>query len=121
MKRTLALLGLLLGFTVGSAAAQTSVRLSVGFGDPYLSGFVVVGSPSYYDYPAYVHPVYVRERRLWVVRRYEFDRWNHDRGWHRGWYKRDRDDWRGDRDGRRMDRDDWRRDRDGGGRDREDR
>ncbi len=103
MKRTLTLLGLLVALTTGAAAAQTSVRLSVGFGDPYLSGYVVVGTPTYYPY-YFEHPIYIPQRRIFVVPRYEFDRWSHDRGWHRGWYKRDRDRWR--------DRDDWRRDDD---------
>lgn len=104
MKRTLALLSLLAAFATGAASAQTSVRLSVGFGDPYLSGYVVVGTPTYYPY-YFAHPIYVPERRIFVVPRYQFDRWRHDRGWHRGWNQRgDRNDWR-------RDRNDWRRDR----------
>lgn len=93
MKRTLALLSLLAAVATGAASAQTSVRLSVGFGNPYVSGFVIVGEPF-----LFAHPIYIPERRVWVVRRYEYERWQHDRwrfdrGRHRGWDRHADRDW----------------------------
>lgn len=53
MQRTILLAGLALALTAGTASAQTSVELSLGFGvpRPYVSGYVFVGRP-------YVRPVY---------------------------------------------------------------
>jgi len=99
MKRTLTLLGLLVTLVAGTAAAQASIQVAVGFGTPRLSGYVVVGDPSYF-----AHPIFLPARRVWVVPRYEFDRWRHDRAWDRRSDRgRDRDD-RHDRDDRGRDR-----------------
>jgi hypothetical protein len=53
MKRALLLAGLGVMLAAGTASAQTSVQLSIGFGvpRPYLSGVVIVGRPL-------VRPVY---------------------------------------------------------------
>lgn len=92
MKRTLILVGLLLGLTSGVAAAQTRVGVSLSFGDPHFAGQVVIGRPYYYSYarPYYYRyrpsPVIVVARRYYpapvvVVRRYR----HHDRRYHRNW------------------------------------
>ena len=90
MKRTLLLVGLLLGLGTGVAAAQVGVSLS--FGDPHFHGQVVVGRPYYHRYarPHYhrysAAPVivvaprrYYAPRRVVVVRPHR-----HFRG-HRHW------------------------------------
>ena len=59
MKRTLILLGLLLGLAIGIAPAQTRVGVVVSFGDPYVAGRVVIGRPYYHRY---AHPYYYRYR-----------------------------------------------------------
>ncbi len=53
MKKTMLLAGLALALTAGTASAQTSVQLSLGFGvpRPYVTGYVFVGRP-------YLRPVY---------------------------------------------------------------
>ena len=93
MKRTLILVGLLLGLTTGVAAAQTRVGVSLSFGDPYFSGQVAIGRPFYYRYarPYYhryrpapvivVSPRYYPAPRVVVVRRGRY----HGRRYHRHW------------------------------------
>jgi len=120
MKRIAMLIGLALLFAAGTASAQTSVQLSLGFGAPrpYVSGDVFIGRSffrpvyrPYYYYP-YHYPYYFFEplprfygspRRVFI---YERD--------HR-YYRRDFD--RRDLDPRDFDRD---RDRDRRFRDRDD-
>ena len=52
MKRLILSLGFLLVFGTATAAAQTHVSLSIGFGVPvYVPGVVVVGRPSFYRPP----------------------------------------------------------------------
>jgi hypothetical protein len=53
MRKTILLAGLALMLAAGTASAQTSVRLSLGFGvpRPYVSGYVFVGRP-------HLRPVY---------------------------------------------------------------
>ena len=56
------------GMAAAPAAAQTRVSVSVGFGDPYVSGYVVVGRPGYryrryYDRLYYQRPYYYRYDR----------------------------------------------------------
>ena len=53
MKRIMFLTGLVFLLAAGTASAQTSVRLSIGFGvpSPYVSGYVLIGRP-------HVRPVY---------------------------------------------------------------
>ena len=90
MKRVLVLVGLLFALTTSVAAAQTSVGVSLSFGDPYFAGQVVIGRP-YYPYAyRYAHPYYYRYRpapryyvapRVIVVRPYRY----HARRYHRGW------------------------------------
>ncbi|OLC06395.1 MAG: hypothetical protein AUH41_12955 [Gemmatimonadetes bacterium 13_1_40CM_66_11] len=94
MKRILVIVGLLFGLATGVAQAQTRVGVSLSFGDPYLGGHVVIGSPYYYRYsrPYYYryHPapyivvapgVYRAPRVIVVrphrgyVRRYHRGRW----------------------------------------------
>ena len=93
MKRTLILVGLLLGLTSAVAAAQTSVGISLSFGDPHFAGQVVIGRPYYYSYarPYYYRyrpaPVIVVARRYYparhvvVVQRHRY----HGRRYHRHW------------------------------------
>lgn len=59
MKRTLIVVGLLLGLVSGVAQAQTRVGVVVSFGEPHLSGQVVIGRPYYYRY---ARPYYYRYR-----------------------------------------------------------
>jgi len=83
MKRILIVVGLLFGLASGVATAQTSVGVSLSFGDPYLAGQVVIGRPYYHRYS---HPYYYRYRpsyqapRVIVVRPY---RYHHPRRYHR--------------------------------------
>jgi hypothetical protein len=93
MKRTVIILGLLLGLAAGIATAQTRVGVSLSFGDPYLAGHVVIGRPYYlrYAHPYYyryrptrvivVEPRYYRAPRVVVVRPHR----RYARGYHRGW------------------------------------
>lgn len=62
MKRIALLTGLVLVFAAGTASAQTSVRLSIGFEvpRPYVSGIVVIGRP--HMRPVY-RPSHFRHRR----------------------------------------------------------
>jgi hypothetical protein len=82
MKRMLVVVGLLFSLTTGVAAAQTRVGVSLSFGDPYLSGQVVIGRPYY---PRYAHPYYYHYRpsyrapRVIVVRPHRY----HPRRYHR--------------------------------------
>jgi hypothetical protein len=93
MKRVLLLAGLAIVFAAGTASAQTSVHLSVGFGvpRPYVSGYVIVGRPlvrpvyrpyCYRQGTAFRHGgrrvVVVREPRRVTVVRHERER--HERG-----------------------------------------
>ena len=65
-------------FAVAPAAAQTRVSVSVGFGDPYLSGYVAVGRPGYdlyydrdyhrYYYRPYRYRYYHRRQSIVIVR-----------------------------------------------------
>lgn len=59
MKRTLIVVGLLLGIATGVAQAQTRVGVSLSFGDPYFAGQVVIGQPYYHRY---ARPYYYRYR-----------------------------------------------------------
>jgi hypothetical protein len=47
MKQIMILTGLVFLLAAGTASAQTSVRLSIGFGvpSPYVSGYVLIGRP----------------------------------------------------------------------------
>ena len=136
MKKIALLFGLVLLAAAGTASAQTSVDIQLGFGvpRPYIAGDVFIGRsfvrpvyrPFYYYYPTrypyyFYEPlplwygpqrrvvIYERDRRFF---RRDFDR---DREWQREWYRNHRDrDW--DR-GRGRDRD---RDRDWNHRDRHD-
>lgn len=61
MKRTLILVGLLLGLATGVVQAQTRVGVSLSFGDPYFGGQVVIGRPYYHRYARpYYHRYYPR-------------------------------------------------------------
>jgi hypothetical protein len=104
MKRTTLLTGLVFLLAAGTASAQTSVRLSIGFGvpSPYVSGYVLIGRPHVrpvYRPTAFHHrhhlrrivvispPVFRGPSRLIVVER------SHDRPErHRGADRRGRDD-----------------------------
>jgi hypothetical protein len=127
MKRILLLAGFATLFAAGTASAQTSVRLSFGFGvpRPYISGDVFIGRsfirpvyrPYYYYYPNR-YPYYFYElqprwygphRRVIIYERdhrfyrRDFDR---DRAWERG-HGRGRDrDREFDRDRRHRNRND---------------
>lgn len=75
MKRTLILVGLLLGLATGVTQAQTRVGVAVTFGDPHFAGQIVIGRPYYrpyyYRYHRFHHPapvIVVREQRVVVVR-----------------------------------------------------
>ena len=86
MKRTLILVGLLLGLATGVASAQTHVGVTLSFGDPYVAGHVVIGRPYYRPYYRYhrYYPapvVVVREPRVVVVRPHRY----HARRYHRSW------------------------------------
>ncbi|HET9385717.1 MAG TPA: hypothetical protein VFO67_11255 [Gemmatimonadales bacterium] len=74
MKRTLIVVGLLLGLVSGVARAQTRVGVTVTFGDPYFNGHVVIGQPHYYRYarPYYYQyrPYYHRAPVVVVVPRH---------------------------------------------------
>jgi hypothetical protein len=59
MKRTLILVGLLFGLTAGVSQAQTRVGVSLSFGEPYVSGHVIIGRPYYHRH---AHPYYYRYR-----------------------------------------------------------
>jgi hypothetical protein len=101
MRRIILLLGTLGLVGVGAASAQTRARISVGFGGPDVSGYVVVGHPWYYS--PYRRPLvlvrpYDRPRRIVVYRRPwggeflrrdfdrdDFRRDGRERGWGRGW------------------------------------
>jgi hypothetical protein len=65
MRKTILLAGLALMLAAGTASAQTSVRLSLGFGvpRPYVSGYVFVGR-------SHLRPVY----RPYLYRRYLYHR-----------------------------------------------
>jgi hypothetical protein len=106
MKRITLLLGLVLMFAAGTASAQTSVQLSLGFGvpRPYVSGDVFVGRPFlrpvyrpyfHHPYPFYRRPVplfFGPPRRVIVVERgrgHRFERRDFDRD---DRFRRDRDD-----------------------------
>ncbi len=67
MRKTMLLTGLVLACAAGTASAQTSVRLSLGFGvpRPYLSGSVFVGRP-------HLRPVY----RPYLYRPYLYHRYH---------------------------------------------
>ncbi len=97
MRRIILLLGTLGLLGAGAASAQTRARISVGFGGPDVSGYIVVGDPWYYS-PYQGGVVLVRPygppRRIVVLRRPrrdEFFRRDFDRddfrrgGWGRGW------------------------------------
>lgn len=76
MKRTLILVGLLLGLATGVARAQTRVGV-------YFAGRVVVGRPYYHRYARpYYHRyrIVVAEPRIVVVRPHR-----HNVRYHRGW------------------------------------
>jgi hypothetical protein len=62
MKRIMILTGLVFLLAAGTASAQTSVRLSIGFGvpSPYVSGYVLIGRP--HVRPVY-RPTFSRHRR----------------------------------------------------------
>ena len=88
MKRTLILVGLLLGLTAVVSPAQTRVGVSLSFGNPYVAGQVVIGRPYYYRhahpyrYRSYYHRaplIIVAEPRVVVVRRHR----HHVRRYHR--------------------------------------
>lgn len=73
MKRTLIVVGLLLGLVSGVARAQTRVGIAVTFGDPYFNGHVVIGQPHYrYSRPYYYQyrPYYHRAPVVVVVPRH---------------------------------------------------
>ncbi len=74
MKRTLIVVGLLLGLATSVAQAQTRVGVSLSFGDPYFHGQVVVGRPYYHRYARpYYHryrPYYYRAPVIVVAPRY---------------------------------------------------
>jgi hypothetical protein len=57
MKRIFVIAGLLFGLATSVATAQTRVGVSLSFGDPYLTGHVVIGRPYYHRY---AHPYYYR-------------------------------------------------------------
>lgn len=89
MKRTLAVLALLIALGGGSAAAQTRVSVSVGFGAPF-----VAYRPYAYRYRAYryysygYHPYtpYYSRPTIIVVQPRRYDAWRHrSRRHHRGW------------------------------------
>jgi len=101
MKKTMLLAGLALALAAGTASAQTSVQLSLGFGvpRPYVSGHVFVGRPHlrpvyrpYHYRPHRVHRHYARphiyrpapfsyrpQRRVIIVDRYRHHRFDRDR------------------------------------------
>jgi hypothetical protein len=104
MKEIMLLAGLASVLAAGTASAQTSVRLSLGFGvpSPYVSGYVFVGRPHlrpvyrpYISSPYRYHRYHVRphsyrqapfghrpHRRVIIVdrgRHYRFDRDRHER------------------------------------------
>jgi hypothetical protein len=104
MRRTILLLGMLGLLGVGAASAQTRARISIGFGGPDVSGYVVVGHPWYYS-PYRPGLVLVRPygppRRIVVLRRPwrdEFFRRDFDRDdFRRGGWGRGGRGWRGER------------------------
>lgn len=68
MKRTLIMVGLLLGLATGVAQAQTRVGVSLSFGDPYFGGHVVIGRPYYHRYSRpYYHRYYPRYQSAPVI------------------------------------------------------
>lgn len=91
MKRILIWLGLILVLGATGAAAQSRIAVSVTFGDPFVSGHVVIGRPHYHRYARpYFHryhprPVVVvaprvyRPARVIVVRPHRY----HPRRTHR--------------------------------------
>lgn len=104
MRKTILLAGLALALAAGTASAQTSVQLSLGFGvpRPYVSGYVFIGRPHLrpvyrpYHYRPYLHPryharhrfyrpapfAYRPQRRVIIVdrhRHHRFDRDHHER------------------------------------------
>jgi hypothetical protein len=111
MKRIMLLAGLALALAAGTASAQTSVQLSLGFGvpRPYVSGYVFVGRPHLrpvyrpYHYRPYryhrnlarphvYYPApysYRPQRRVIIVDRYRHQRFDRDR---RDRFDRDRRD-----------------------------
>lgn len=133
MKKTALLFGLVLLATAGTASAQTSVDVQLGFGvpRPYIAGDVFIGRSfvrpvyrSYYYYYPNRYPYYFYDplpfwygpgHRVIVYERgnrfYRRD-WDQERGWRRDWARNhgghewDRRDW--DRDRNR----DWDRNRD---------
>lgn len=85
MKRTIILVGLLFGLTAGVSQAQTQVGVTISFGDPYVSGHVVIGRPYYHRH---AHPYYYRYRsyvveepRVVVVRHRHYARYHRHRDW----------------------------------------
>jgi hypothetical protein len=64
MKRIVLLTCVVLGCAAGTASAQTSVRLSIGFEvpSPHLSGYVLIGRP-------HLRPVYRPSSHSWGHRR----------------------------------------------------
>jgi len=144
MKKIVPLLGLVWLAAAGTASAQTSVQLSLGFGvpRPYISGDVFIGRsfvrpvyrPFYYYYPNrypyyFYDPLPVRygpARRVVIFERdhryyrRDFDR---DGEWQRDWSRRhggrDWRDWDRERDHDRNRDRDW--NRDGHHRDNDDR
>ena len=109
MRKAISLAGLALAFAAGTASAQTSVQLSLGFGvpRPYVSGYVFVGRPHLrpvyrpYLYRPYLYhrnharPHYYRlapfgyrpHRRVIIVDRYRHHRFDRDR--HKRFHDRD--------------------------------
>lgn len=70
MKRILMSTGLVLMLAAGTASAQTSVRLSIGFEAPrpYVSGYVLIGRPHVRPvYRPFYHHHYHGRRRVIVV------------------------------------------------------
>lgn len=64
MKRSLVVLGLLLGLATTGATAQTRVGVSITVGHPQVSGHIVIGRP---HYRVYSRPHYIRYRPARVV------------------------------------------------------
>jgi hypothetical protein len=91
MKRTLVIVGLLLGLATGVATAQARVGVSLSFGDPYFGGHVVIGRPYYHSYsrpyyhryqpaPVFVHrPRIYRAPRVVIVRPHRYHPRRHRR------------------------------------------
>jgi len=112
MRKAISLAGLALAFAAGTASAQTSVQLSLGFGvpRPYVSGYVFVGRPHlrpvyrpyhyrpYRYHRDYARPRFYREapfayrphRRVIIVDRHRHHRFDRDRDRYSRY--RDRDD-----------------------------